>query len=47
MRPYAYTIPVGALEGKRPVETRRRGCVDNVKMDIKEIGFEVVVIDVS
>jgi hypothetical protein len=34
----AYTILVGKPEGKRPLERPRRRWVDNIKMDIREIG---------
>jgi hypothetical protein len=34
----AYRILVGKQEGKRPVERPRRRWVDNIKMDLKEIG---------
>jgi hypothetical protein len=35
----AYRILVGKLEGKRPLGRTRRRCVDNIKMDLREIGF--------
>jgi hypothetical protein len=31
-------ILVGNREGKRPLGTRRRRWVDNIKMDLREIG---------
>jgi hypothetical protein len=34
----AYRILVGKPEGKRPLETPRRRWVDNIKMDLGEIG---------
>jgi hypothetical protein len=34
----AYRILVGKPEGKRPVERPRCGCVDNIKIDLREIG---------
>jgi len=33
-----YTILVGKPEGKRPLERPRRRCVDNIKMDLQELG---------
>jgi hypothetical protein len=38
----AYRILVGKLEGKRPLGRSRRRCVDNVKMDLREIGWGVM-----
>jgi hypothetical protein len=35
----AYRILVGKPEGKRPLGRPRRRCVDNVKMDVREIGW--------
>jgi hypothetical protein len=35
----AYRMLVGKPEGKRPLETPRCRWVDNIKMDIKEIGL--------
>jgi hypothetical protein len=34
----AYRILVGKPEGKRPLGRRRRRWVDNIKMDLGEIG---------
>jgi hypothetical protein len=34
----AYRILVGIPEGKRPLVRPRRRWVDNIKMDIREIG---------
>jgi hypothetical protein len=34
----AYRISVGKPEGKRPLGRRRRRLVDNIKMDLREIG---------
>jgi hypothetical protein len=34
----AYGILVGKLEGKRPLERARRRWMDNIKMDLREIG---------
>jgi hypothetical protein len=34
----AYMILVGKPEGKRSLGRPRRGCVDNIKMDLREIG---------
>jgi hypothetical protein len=36
----AYRILVGKPEGKRPLERPRRRWVDNIKMDLREIGWE-------
>jgi hypothetical protein len=36
----AYRILVGEPEGKRPLERRRRRWVDNIKMDLEEIGWD-------
>jgi hypothetical protein len=35
----AYKILVGRPEGRRPVGRPRRGWEDNIKMDLREIGF--------
>jgi hypothetical protein len=35
----AYRILVGKPEGKRPLGRPRRRWVDNVKMDLREIGW--------
>jgi hypothetical protein len=35
----AYRILVGKPEGKRPLGRPRRGWVDNIKMDLGEIGW--------
>jgi hypothetical protein len=35
----AYKMMVGKPEGKRPLGRPRRWCVDNIKMDIREIGW--------
>jgi hypothetical protein len=35
----AYRILVGKSEGKRPVGRPRRGWVDNIKMDLREMGW--------
>jgi hypothetical protein len=37
----AYRILVGKPEGKRPLRPRRRW-VDNIKMDLREIGWDGV-----
>jgi hypothetical protein len=34
----AYRILVGKSEGKRPLGRRRRRSVDNIKVDLREIG---------
>jgi hypothetical protein len=36
----AYKILVGNPEGKRPLRRPRRRWVDNIKMDLGEIGWE-------
>jgi hypothetical protein len=36
----AYRILVGMPEGKRPLGRPRRRWVDNIKMDLREIGWE-------
>jgi hypothetical protein len=36
----AYRILVGNLEGKRPLGRPRRRWVDNIKMDLGEIGWD-------
>jgi hypothetical protein len=36
----AYMILVGKPEGKRPVGRPRRRWVDNIKMDLREIGWD-------
>jgi hypothetical protein len=36
----AYRILVGMPEGKRPLGRPRRRWVDNVKMDLREIGWD-------
>jgi ribosome biogenesis protein Tsr3 len=38
----AYRILVGTPEGKRPLGRPRRRCVDNIKMDLRETGWEGV-----
>jgi hypothetical protein len=35
----AYRILVGKPEGKRPLGRPRRAWVDNIKMDLREIGW--------
>jgi hypothetical protein len=35
-----YRVLVGRPEGKRPLETPRRRCEDNIKMDLREIGLD-------
>jgi hypothetical protein len=35
----AYRILVGMPEGKRPLRSPRRRWVDNIKMDLREIGW--------
>jgi hypothetical protein len=36
----AYRILVGNSEGKRPLGRSRRRWVDNIKMDLREIGWD-------
>jgi hypothetical protein len=36
----AYRILVGKSEGKRPLGRPRRRWVDNIKMDLREIGWD-------
>jgi hypothetical protein len=36
----AYRIFVGIPEGKRPLGRRRRRWVDNIMMDLREIGWD-------
>jgi hypothetical protein len=36
----AYRILVGNPEGKRPLERPRHKWVDNIKMDLREIGWD-------
>jgi transcription termination factor 2 len=38
----AYSILVGKQEGKRPLGRPRCGWVDNIKMDLREIGWDVM-----
>jgi hypothetical protein len=38
----AYRILVGTPEGKTPLERPRRRWVDNIKMDLIEIGWDGV-----
>jgi hypothetical protein len=39
----AYRILVGKLEGKRPLGRPRRRWVDNIKIDLREIGWDGMV----
>jgi hypothetical protein len=44
----AYRILVGKTEGKRPLGRPRRRCVDNIEVDLREIGWDgVVCIDLA
>jgi hypothetical protein len=36
----AYRILVGYPEGKRPLGRPRRGCVDSINVDLREIGWD-------
>jgi hypothetical protein len=38
----AYRILVGKPEGKRPLGRQRRRWMDNIKMDLREIGWDGV-----
>jgi hypothetical protein len=38
----AYNILIGKPEGRRPLGRPRRRWEDNIKMDLREIGFEDV-----
>jgi hypothetical protein len=37
-----YRLLIGKPEGKRPLGRSRRRWIDNIKMDLLEIGFNVV-----
>jgi hypothetical protein len=37
-----YSLFVGKPEGKRPLGRRRRSLIDNIKMELLEIGLNVV-----
>jgi hypothetical protein len=39
---YAYRILVGKPEGMKPLGKPRRRWVDNIKMDLREIGWDCV-----
>jgi hypothetical protein len=39
----AYRLLVGKPEGKRPLGRQRRRWVDNIKMDLREIGWKPMV----
>jgi hypothetical protein len=39
---YVYKILAGIHEGKRPLAKLRRKSEDNIRMDLREIGWEVV-----
>jgi hypothetical protein len=36
---YTYRILVGKPEGKRPLRRPRRGLEENIKMDLREMGW--------
>jgi hypothetical protein len=36
----AYRILVGKPEGKRPLERPRRRWVENIKMDLRDVGWD-------
>jgi hypothetical protein len=35
----SYRLLVGKPEGKRPLERPRLRCVDNIRMDLREVGW--------
>jgi hypothetical protein len=35
----AYRVLVGKPEGRRPLEGSRHRCEDNIKMDLREVGW--------
>jgi hypothetical protein len=37
----AYRVLVGKTEGRRPLERPRRRWEDNIKMDLREVGWGV------
>jgi hypothetical protein len=37
---YMYNILVARREGKRPLRRHRRRCEDNIRMDLREMGWE-------
>jgi hypothetical protein len=39
---HSYNILVGKPEGQRPIGRRRRMWEDNIKMDLREVGWESV-----
>jgi hypothetical protein len=39
---YLYKISVGRIEGKRPLGRSRRRWEDNIRMDLREIGWKGV-----
>ena len=41
----AYRVLVGKPEGKRPVGRPRRRWVDNIRMDLQEVGMSVYGLD--
>jgi hypothetical protein len=42
LRLVKYRLLVGKPEGKRPLGRPRRRCINNIKMDLLEIGLNVV-----
>jgi hypothetical protein len=38
----AYRLLVGKSEGKRPLGRPRRRCVDNIRMELGEVGWDYV-----
>jgi hypothetical protein len=40
----AYKISVGNPEGKRPLRRPKHRWEDNIKTDLREVGFEVVIL---
>ncbi|KAJ4450715.1 hypothetical protein ANN_02145 [Periplaneta americana] len=41
----AYRVLVGRLEGKRPLGRSRRRWEDNIKMDLREVGYDVRILE--
>jgi hypothetical protein len=35
-----YKVLVGKIKGKRPLVSPRRRCEDEIRMDLREIGFD-------
>jgi hypothetical protein len=39
---YEYRLLVGKPEGKRPIRRQKRRWINNIKMDLLEVGFSVI-----